>query len=144
MAKSIQFTRVYNFPIADLWEALTNADAMSTWLMPCNFKPEIGHEFEFKTKAYPGFDGITRCKVLELKTEELLSFSWSGGSLKNTVVTFKLEALGATKTQLNFEHSGFEGFVNSVIVRRILASGWTHKILPIYLPNYLAKSYPNE
>ncbi len=138
MLKSIQFSRVYDYPIEAVWHALTDAEAMSEWLMPCNFKPEVGYEFQFKTKPYPGFDGITHCKVLEVKEKELLSFSWSGGSLKDTTVTFQLSDLDG-RTKLDFAHTGFEGFVNSVIVRRILARGWKKKILAILLPQYLSK-----
>lgn len=139
MARSIKLTKEYDFPIADLWGALTDKEALSAWLMPCNFEPEIGYEFEFRTKPYPGFDGITKCKVLEIKENELLSFSWSGSSLKNTTVIFRLTELPNNKTKLDFEHTGFEGFVNSVLVRRILANGWKNKILTVYLPKYLSK-----
>ncbi len=139
MAKSIKLSKEYDAPITDVWMALTHKEALSEWLMPCNFEPIIGFEFEFRTKAYPGFDGITHCKVLEIKDKELLSFSWSGGSLKDTKVTFKIKELPNNRTLLDFEHSGFEGFVNNVIVKRILANGWKNKILTKYLPKYLAK-----
>lgn len=138
MKKSIKFTKTYDHSINNVWEALTNAEALSTWLMPCNFKAELGYEFEFRTEAKMGFDGITKCKVLTLEKPHELSFTWSGGGLNNTIVTFKLESTIASKTKLEFEHSGFEGFVNSVIVRKILARGWKKKILTIKLPQYLA------
>ena len=137
MSKSIKLTRIYDFPVEKVWQALTDPKAMSEWLMPCDFEPRVGHKFQFKTKPYPGFDGITDCEVLELKENELLSFSWSGGSLKNTIVTFKLSA-EKSKTRLDFEHSGFEGFVNSVIVKKILSNGWK-KILSNQLPKHLSK-----
>jgi len=136
MSRSIKLTKIYDFPIEQVWSALTTPEAMSEWLMPCDFKPEIGYKFRFTTKPYPGFDGITHCEVLELVENQLLSFSWSGGSLKNTKVTFKLTEQGS-KTKLDFEHSGFQGFVNSVIVRKILSNGWKKKILIIQLQKYL-------
>ena len=137
MGKSIKLTRVYEAPLEKVWQALTDQKAMSEWLMPCDFEPKIGHKFQFRTKSYPGFDGIVNCEVLELRENELLSFSWSGGSLKNTVVTFKLLPENG-KTRLDFEHSGFEGLVNSIIVRKILSNGWKKKILSVQLPNYLS------
>ena len=137
MGKSIKLTRVYEAPLEKVWQALTDQKAMSEWLMPCDFEPKIGHKFQFRTKSYPGFDGIVNCEVLELRENELLSFSWSGGSLKNTVVTFKLLPENG-KTRLDFEHSGFEGLVNSLIVRKILSNGWKKKILSVQLPNYLS------
>jgi uncharacterized protein YndB with AHSA1/START domain len=138
MAGKIEFNTIYDFPIDQVWQALTQKEALSEWLMPCDFEPIVGHKFQFKTKPYPGFDGITHCEVLELKEKELLAFSWSGGSLKNSVVRFRLSPLN-NKTRLDFEHSGFEGFLNNLIVKRILASGWKKKILKQLLPQYLSK-----
>lgn len=139
MARSIKFTKTYDFPVSEVWEALTNPDALSEWLMySINFTPEIGCEFQFKTKGNSFFDGTVNCKVLELKENELLSFSWSGGPLKHTVVTFKLTPEN-NSTQLDFEHSGFEGLVENVMVRKILEKGWKNKILTQKLVKYLSK-----
>lgn len=139
MKKTIKLTQTYDYPVADVWNALTDKDALSEWLMPCDIKPIIGHKFQFKTKSFPGFNGIIDCVILELKEEELLSFSWSGGSLKNTKVVFRLTSENG-KTRLDFEHSGFEGFLNKLIVRRILSNGWKSKILTILLPKFLSKN----
>lgn len=137
MAKFIKLSVTYNYPIQQVWEALTSKKAMSEWLMECDIEPVVGHKFQFKTKPQPGFDGIVNCEVLELKEHELLSFSWSGGTLKNTRVTFKLKADGPN-TIVDFEHSGFEGLLNKIIIRRLLANGWKSKILVKQLPKYLA------
>ncbi|MAU70745.1 MAG: hypothetical protein CML04_01505 [Pseudozobellia sp.] len=137
MAKSIQFTKVYDFPVKKMWNALTDPQALSEWLMPCDFLPKIGHEFTFRTKSYPGFNGIVDCRVLELKEMELLSFSWSGGSLSDSVVTFRLVDLDGKKTRLDFEHSGFKGLMNTFLTRKILSNGWKGKILTVQLQKYL-------
>ena len=139
MAKSIKVDREYDAPVEAVWAALTDKAALSEWLMPCNFEPILGFEFEFRTKPSPGFDGIVSCKVLEIIDQESLSFSWSGGSLKDTVVSFQLSPLPNSSTRLQFEHRGFEGLINKLIIRRILANGWKSKILTNYLPEYLAK-----
>ena len=139
MTRTIQLTVTYDFPIEEVWKALTDKEAMSEWLMPCDIEPIVGHNFQFKTKPYPGFNGIINCEVLEVIEHERFSFSWSGGSLNNTKVTFKLKRAGTTKTIVEFEHSGFEGLLNQLIIRRILANGWKTKILVNYLPTYLAK-----
>lgn len=123
----------------EVWKALTDKDAMSEWLMPCDIEPVVGHKFQFKTKAFPGFDGNIDCKVLEVIENQLLSFSWSGGPLKRTQVSFRLEKSGDT-TIVYFKHSGFEGFLNKLIVRKILSNGWKTKILPVLLQKYLEKN----
>lgn len=126
----------YDHPVADVWQALVDKEAMSEWLMPCDIEAKVGHEFQFKTKPSPGFDGIVNCKVVAVKEHELLSFTWSGGSIHDTLVSFSLEADGA-KTRLSFKHSGFKGFMNKLIVRKILENGWNKKILVKQLPQYL-------
>lgn len=138
MVKKIELTKIYEHAVEDVWEALTNKEAMSEWLMPCNIEPVVGHRFQFRSKPYPGFNGIVDCEVLEVVDRKKISFSWSGGSLKDTVVCFELKPLGE-KTELRFEHRGFEGFFNRVIVRRILSQGWLNQILSIRLPKYLNK-----
>lgn len=136
---AIEYKVVYNFPIAEVWRAISEKDAVSEWLMPCDISPEVGHKFHFSTKPFPGFDGSIACEVLEVIPLQLLSYSWSGGPLKRTVVTFRLEQDGE-RTILHFNHSGFEGFLNKLIVQKILANGWKTKILPVLLKNYLEKN----
>lgn len=139
MKDSIKFEIEYNFPVAEIWKALTDKTAMSVWLMPCDIEPIIGHKFQFKTKPFPGFNGLINCEVLEVVEHKLLSFSWSGGPLEKTKVSFRLSEKG-NKTILNFRHSGFNGLLNKVIVRRILSNGWKTKILPILLQKHLEKN----
>ncbi|MEL6556594.1 MAG: SRPBCC domain-containing protein [Bacteroidota bacterium] len=138
MKDSIKMKVTYDHSLESVWEALTDAEAMSEWLMPCDIKPIVGHQFQFRTKPYPGFDGIVNCEVLEVIEKELLSFSWNGGSLKETKVSFRLEKNG-DGTTLQFEHSGFQGFFNKLVVKKILSNGWKTKILVKLLPKYLSK-----
>ncbi len=138
MARSITLSFWYPHTQAQVWLAITNAEAVSQWLMPCDLKPEVGFEFTFKTKPYPGFDGTVHCKVLAVSEPDYFAYSWSGGSLKDTKVSFSLSA-SKGGTRLDFEHSGFEGFLNNLIVRRILASGWRKRILSKQLKHYLSK-----
>lgn len=139
MKDAIKFKVEYEFPLTEVWKALTDKNALSEWLMPCDIEPVVGHRFQFKSKPYPGFNGIIDCEVLEVVENQFLSFSWSGGPLKQTKVSFRLEA-SENKTILHFEHSGFEGFLNKLIVQKILANGWKTKILPVLLRNYLEKN----
>lgn len=124
MKKNILLQRQYQAPIAQVWTALTDAHQLSQWLMPCDIQPVVGHKFTFQTKPSPRFDGTVHCEVLEVIPEQLLVFSWSGGPLKNTKVSFRLTALAPNQTQLDFEHSGFEGLLQRLVVRNILAQGW--------------------
>lgn len=124
MAKEITIERFYPYPIESVWAAIATSEALSEWLMPNDFRPEIGHEFTFKTKPQPGFDGIVKCRIITVEAPTRLSYTWQGGPLKKaTTVSFELTST-TDGTLLYFRHSGFEGFINQYIVRFILGNGW--------------------
>jgi len=98
----------------EVWEYLIQADLIALWLMPNNFKPILGHEFQFQTKPIPSLDldGVFHCKVLEIVPFEKLVYSWKGGSgngmfTLDTVVEWKLKPFGEG-TKLSLKHSGFK------------------------------------
>lgn len=116
-----------------VWQALTRPEAIAAWLMPNDFKPEVGHKFTLRTDPQPGFDGIVHCEVLELDEPKRLSFSWRGGPI-DTVATFEL-APTDNGTELTFTQTGFEG-IKSNLTRLILKSGSRkiyHELLPAVL-----------
>ena len=56
MAKIIKHQIFYPNPVAVVWDYLTQPELMALWLMPSNFKPLVGHQFQFKTKPMADFD----------------------------------------------------------------------------------------
>jgi uncharacterized protein YndB with AHSA1/START domain len=68
MSKSIKHTIQYSQKLEAVWEFLTKADLIAQWLMQNDFKPIVGHEFQFRHSPMPnyGFDGFVYCKVLEI------------------------------------------------------------------------------
>lgn len=138
MKKNIQFKTTYHHPIGKVWKAITTKEGLSTWLMPTsNFESVVGHTFQFNTTPRGSFDGVIHCKVLEVKAPNKVVISWTNGDL-DTIVTFLLRKDG-NKTHLDFEHAGFEGLMNRLIVRNLLAKGWKKTILTVLLPQYLQK-----
>jgi uncharacterized protein YndB with AHSA1/START domain len=124
---------VYAHPPERVWAALTDPEALGLWLMPNDFRPVVGHEFTFRTKPGPGFDGIVRCRVLELEPPSRMAWSWRGGPV-DTVVRFELEPVEGG-TRLRFEQSGFAGLQGN-LVRLILGAGFRtmyRRKLPAYL-----------
>ena len=121
MKRTIRRTVRYPHPPSRVWAALTSSAALAKWLMPNDFRPEVGHEFTFRTEPAPGFDGIVHCKVLEMQTERRMLWSWRGGPI-DTIVEFRLEPDG-NGTTLHFEQRGFEG-LRAVMVSLILAGGF--------------------
>ena len=78
MTKSIHHTLFFPNPPSAVWEYLTNSELMELWLMKNDFKPIVGHEFQFITSPLPNlnFDGIVYCKVLEVIPNKKLIYSW--------------------------------------------------------------------
>jgi uncharacterized protein YndB with AHSA1/START domain len=128
--KNIKIRHVINLPRNQIWEAITDSECMEKWLMPNNFVPEPGREFEFRCRPLPGFDGIIRCQVLEIVPLESMTISWQSGKLVS-IVSFNLYE-HKSGTMLNFEHKGFR--LKNFIARLFLGSGWK-KIIRFHLPN---------
>jgi uncharacterized protein YndB with AHSA1/START domain len=90
--------------------------------MPNDFRPIVGHRFQFRTKPAPGFSGIVDCEVLELAAPSRLAFSWCGGGIE-TVVTFDVTPVGAASARVVMEQTGFTG-MRGLMVSKLLKGGW--------------------
>ena len=118
--KTISVKRRLAHPPELVWAALTDGEQIEKWLMPNDFRPEIGHKFEFRSKPAPGFDGIVECEVIALEPQQRMVISWFGGGIDSTV-TFSLTPLG-TGTELLLVQEGFK--ISNIIPRLILGMGW--------------------
>ncbi|MEM9259868.1 MAG: SRPBCC domain-containing protein [Bacteroidota bacterium] len=136
MLDKINVSRTYAQPVEQVWRAITDSDALASWFLPNDFEAKVGHEFTFKDKPAPGFDGIIRGQVLTVETPHRLAYSWRGGSL-DSEVEFVLSPTATGGTRLDLEHRGFAGLANKLIVRNLLAIGWRKRLLSIKLPQYL-------
>jgi uncharacterized protein YndB with AHSA1/START domain len=139
MSRPIVMERVFAYPPERLWRALTDSSALADWLMENDFQPVLHHEFTFRTKPAPGFDGIVRCRVTELDAPRRLAYTWQSGKYR-TLVTWTLEPL-ADGTRLRMEHSGFQG-IGGFFTRLFLSGGWK-KIIHVRLAaNLEGRSVP--
>jgi len=98
MAQSIKHQLFFPHPAESVWEYLTNPELMELWLMKSDFRPVVGHEFQFRTRPKPelNFDGIFYCRVLEVVSFKKLSYSWKcgpgdGSITIDSVVVWKLQ-----------------------------------------------------
>lgn len=121
MKRNLSFTRDYPHPPERVWQALTDSQALAEWLMENDFKPIVGHKFQFRTKPGPGFDGLTTCEVLEVDPPKRLAYTFTGGGI-DTVVCYRLEKT-ATGTRLLVDHTGFQG-ARAVLISFLLQRGW--------------------
>lgn len=119
-----------------VWKALTTGALIGRWLMePRGFQPVAGTEFTFQTTPAGPWDGVIRCKVLEVVPNERIAYAWKGGhpdntgygSLLDTVVTWTLTRT-ADGTRLRLVHSGFMVPQNESALRK-MGEGWK-KVVP--------------
>lgn len=116
-----------------VWECLTNPELISLWLMRNDFKPVVGHRFNFHTKPIPkmGFDGIVYCEVIDVVPFKKLVYTWKGGPAPgviklDTVLSWTLEAKNGG-TEVLLEHKGFKGFHN-YLASVFMGGGWKNSI----------------
>lgn len=130
MQKEIKHQFTFHQPVEVVWDYLTDSELLAQWLMPNDFKPIIGHKFQFgaKPKLKIGFDGRIYCEVLEIVPYKKLVYSWKGGLSKdnpslNSTVTWTLTPID-NGTILTLEHKGFRGMKN-YLAYIIMNKGWT-------------------
>jgi len=132
MSTEITSEWIYEQSPNEVWEYLTQAELIALWLMPNDFKPIPGHEFQFRTKPMPALDldGIFHCKVLQILPFQKLSYSWKGGSgngifTLDTICEWTLEPHG-NGTKLCLKHSGFKETNFTIFTG--MTDGWQKKI----------------
>jgi uncharacterized protein YndB with AHSA1/START domain len=121
MQRALRFEVEYPHPPAKVWRVLTTREHLASWLMPNDFEPRVGHQFQFRAKPVGGWDGIVNSEVLELVAERKLVITWTSNVI-DTKVTFLLEPVGSG-TRLTLLHTGFAG-MKGVMTSFILGMGW--------------------
>ena len=89
-----------------IWRALTQPHLIEEWLMRGDFRPVVGHRFDFRADW-----GSVDCEVLELEPNRTLSYSWDAlrdgldVGLKSVVTWTLTPTPGGTR--LRMEQTGF-------------------------------------
>ena len=132
MQTEIKNEWIYEQAPNEVWEYLTQPELIALWLMPNNFKPILGCEFQFRTKPIPSLDldGIFPCKILEIVPFQKLIYSWKGGPgngifTLDTIVEWTLEKHGKG-TKLFLKQSGFKEANLSIF--NAMTNGWQQNI----------------
>ncbi|SEG71159.1 SRPBCC domain-containing protein [Paenibacillus sp. UNC499MF] len=102
----------YKTSIEKLWSALTDSSKLAKWVadihtgqaMENDFKPVVGHRFQFRAQPTQWWNGIIEGEVLLVDEPNRLSYTWASGE-KHTV-TWTLEDLGEGKVNLHLEQTG--------------------------------------
>jgi len=99
--RSVVVEREIPFPPEKIWRALTQPQLIDEWLMKSDFKPVVGHRFDFRADW-----GSVDCQVLAIEPHKTLSYTWAAYGLES-VVTWTLTPTGMG-THLRMEQSGFQ------------------------------------
>ncbi len=132
----IEIETFYPYAPELVWDALTDPDALKQWLMDNDFKAEVGHKFQFRTKGNRFWRGIVDGEVLEVVKPSRLVYSWKGDEKgPTTTVSWTLERHG-DGTRLTLLHSGFTGVGGFILSKLIMGPGWKkmmRKRIPVIL-----------
>ena len=105
MSLTLSLDFQYTTSIEKLWSALTDSSTLAKWVMENDFKPIVGHRFQFRTQPTEWWNGIIDGEVLIVDAPNRLSYTFESGE-KHTV-TWTLQDLGDGKVNLHLEQTGF-------------------------------------
>jgi uncharacterized protein YndB with AHSA1/START domain len=135
--RTIRVDQFLPHPPEKVWRALTEPDLIARWLMPSDFKLEVGHRFTFRGSPMPpaGFGGTGHSEVLYFEPEKMLRIAWRAApedlSSLDSRVTFTLEPEGAG-TRLFLVHDGFNpDDPYQAVACQIMSIGWQGAIAKI-------------
>ena len=134
--------RTYPAPVAQVWHAITDRDAMKRWYFDLpEFKPEVGFQFAFVVE-HEGTKYDHRCQVTEVIPQRKLAYTWRyEGHPGDSLVTWELFPEG-NGTRLKLTHEGLETFpALPAYARKNFEEGWTD-LLGRMLPDFLAGKNP--
>jgi uncharacterized protein YndB with AHSA1/START domain len=106
MKPDVSVQHQFPFSIEKVWDALTDSETLGKWIWPNNFKPIVGHTFQFRAEPNEWWNGIVDCEVLEIEEPYKLSYSWNSAGEETTVV-WTLKELEGGQTILLLDQSGF-------------------------------------
>ncbi|MFC4597773.1 SRPBCC family protein [Cohnella hongkongensis] len=106
MSLSLSLDFQFTTTIEKLWSALTDSSKLAQWIAENDFKPVVGHRFQFRHPPSEWWDGIVDCEVLVVEAPTRLSFTMATGEEKHTVV-LTVQALGDGKVGLHLDQTGF-------------------------------------
>ncbi|GIH92834.1 SRPBCC domain-containing protein [Planobispora siamensis] len=126
-------------PPAKVWRALTEPELLAQWLMPGDFRLEVGHRYTMRAVPMPGtgfsgtgFSGTVLAEVLAYETGRMLKIGWrdaAPGHDTGWTITWTLEPEGSG-TRLFLLHEGFDP--DDPLQRRarsIMGGGWRSMVL---------------
>ena len=109
--RSVVVERRVPHSLDKVWRALTQGPLLEDWLMANDFEPRVGHRFNFRMQAMPGWNGVTDYEVLTVVPNKELSYTWNASGdeaatgLKTVIKWTLAQVEGAVLVRM--EQSGF-------------------------------------
>lgn len=123
MKLDLVFEKTLAHPVEAVWDALTDREAISDWLMDApGFEPVVGTRFRLKTEHLSAA-GWVKAEVLELDPPRRMVWAWWVDESPPTTVTFELNREGSG-TRLKLKHEGEIHAGAGSLIR----DGWPEKI----------------
>lgn len=140
MKDSLQFEAFYPHSPERVWQALTDPEALSFWLLPTDFRAQVGFRFRFSGPVRSDKD-VTG-EVVEVRQGERLSYTWDDGEAGSpSLVTWDLQPTdGGTK--LSLQHQVLEDAPIVLIGAEMNWRGLLYASLPVMLQ--LMRAYPSR
>lgn len=143
--KSVEIKIEVPYPVSVVWQALTQKELLSRWLMRTDFEPTLGKKFRFYGNKNRFWRGYVDCEVVDIKPRKLLQFYWqSVPSQHRTKITYRLEEV-KDGTSITATHEGFDnthGLLSGFFMRLMIQQGLKKEFLK-KLPTVL-KSLSNK
>lgn len=106
MNLDVSITEFFAADPQEVWDGLTDPDALADWLMPNDFVAEVGRSFTLVPDHPTPWNGDVECRVLQLLPPKRMVWSWrSEGMASPTRVEFVLTPRPGG-TELAFTHGG--------------------------------------
>jgi uncharacterized protein YndB with AHSA1/START domain len=104
-AHTLVIEREVPHPPEKIWRALTQSSLIAEWLMNNDFRPVVGHRFNFRATPMPNWNGVIDCEVLVVEPNSRLSYRWGSMGLESVVAWTLTPTKGGTHVRM--EQSGF-------------------------------------
>ena len=106
MKPDVSLDYQFTSSIEQVWNALTDSDMLAQWIWKNDFKPVVGHTFQFRAEPNEWWDGIVNCEVLVVDEPHTLSYTWESAG-ESTTVTWTLTKGENGTVHLHLDQSGF-------------------------------------
>ncbi|MEK4485876.1 SRPBCC domain-containing protein [Psychrobacillus sp. FSL H8-0484] len=106
MKSDVSLDFQFTSSIEQVWDALTDSDTLAKWIWKNDFKPIVGHKFQFRAEPNEWWNGIVDSEVLVVEEPNKLSYTWVSAG-ESTTVTWTLKEGSDGTIHLHFDQTGF-------------------------------------